>query len=400
MTRLTQDSDSTSILGFLLRVQENPRNLPATEKSGKPTLGGPDGGRKGRVFFRLGLPKDRDDFLTSRLHSPIIKPNAVFTAIVFTACACAVLPLHAADPVVANVVSAQRAYVSADTVSGSLRQAIANAAAGETVDFDAGLSGGTIVLGGDLLVNKAVLVDADALGSGVTVDAGAGNNRIFDVVGGGALTLEGVTLIGGNVSGTRGGAIYGQSGSSVTLRRCTLTGNNALEGGAIFTFVPLLVENSTLTGNTGGYGGAVQCLGTPSTITHSTIAENSASFGGGIYNKNTTLTLANSIVAGIRNENASLIYAGGNLAQSVSSDAGSSVSGPGALATAPLLAPLGDYGGPAARRRRWHCGPAPRPSTPRARSRPISVALTGWALPTSAPTNPAMPSATASGPPR
>ncbi|MEN8740351.1 MAG: SUMF1/EgtB/PvdO family nonheme iron enzyme [Phaeobacter gallaeciensis] len=38
-----------------------------------------------------------------------MKPNAVFATLVFTACACAVLPLHAADPVVANVVSAQRA---------------------------------------------------------------------------------------------------------------------------------------------------------------------------------------------------------------------------------------------------------------------------------------------------
>jgi formylglycine-generating enzyme required for sulfatase activity len=38
-----------------------------------------------------------------------MKPNALFAAIVFTACASAVLPLHAADPVVANVVSAQRA---------------------------------------------------------------------------------------------------------------------------------------------------------------------------------------------------------------------------------------------------------------------------------------------------
>ena len=246
----------------------------------------------------------------------------------------------------------RRAHLTADTVPGSLRQAIANAAAGETVDFDDSLSGETVELdGAALVIKKAVRIEGSALAAGVTVDAGTGANRVFDVISGGALELEALTLKGGEAGTGRGGAIYGQTGSSVIVKRCTLTNHHALEGGAIFTLGPLLIENSTLTGNSGGYGGAVQCLGTPSSITCSTIAGNSATNGGGIYNKNTTLTLTNSIVAenggeDIRNEMAHLSYAGANLVQSVILDADSGITGSLPLTVPPLLAPLGDYGGP------------------------------------------------------
>ncbi len=247
----------------------------------------------------------------------------------------------------------RRAHLTADTVPGSLRQAIANAAAGETVDFDDSLSGETVELdGAALVIKKAVRIEGSALAAGVTVNAGTGANRVFDVISGGALELEALTLTGGEAGTGRGGAIYGQTGSSVIVKRCTLTNHHALEGGAIFTLGPLLIENSTLTGNSGGYGGAVQCLGTPSSITCSTIAGNSATNGGGgIYNKNTTLTLTNSIVAenggeDIRNEMAHLSYAGANLVQSVILDADSGITGSLPLTVPPLLAPLGDYGGP------------------------------------------------------
>lgn len=77
-----------------------------------------------------------------------------------------------------------RAYLVTDTVPGSLRQAIANAAPNDTVDFDASLDGGTITLGGtQLTINKSLIIDASTLPGGITV---SGNNasRVFHIAGG------------------------------------------------------------------------------------------------------------------------------------------------------------------------------------------------------------------------
>ncbi len=117
----------------------------------------------------------------------------------------------------------------------------------------------------------------------------------------------------------------------------------------------MTLSQCTLTGNTGTYGGAIQCVGL-TTIIRCTITGNDAYAGGGIFNKNTSLSVQYSIVAGnsagggggpdVFNENALLRYSGSNLVQSVASSGTGSVTGPAAINAAPLLAPLGNYGGP------------------------------------------------------
>ena len=58
----------------------------------------------------------------------------------------------------------------------SLRDAIAVAASGETIDFDASLDGGTILLTlGELVVHRSMTIDATALPGGLTIDA-SGND--------------------------------------------------------------------------------------------------------------------------------------------------------------------------------------------------------------------------------
>ncbi|KAK3269653.1 hypothetical protein CYMTET_21916 [Cymbomonas tetramitiformis] len=75
--------------------------------------------------------------------------------------------------------------------------------------------------------------------------------RIFTVVQGGALELEGLALRGG-WSATNGGALYLATGTNATLRSCLLEGNVAeLSGGAVYmdSRSSLVLEATLLLGN-------------------------------------------------------------------------------------------------------------------------------------------------------
>ena len=74
-----------------------------------------------------------------------------------------------------------------DTPSGaslSLREAVRDAAAGPgaaTITFDPALSGQTITLtrGTEIILDSAITIDATSLPAGITINGGAGDNRIF-----------------------------------------------------------------------------------------------------------------------------------------------------------------------------------------------------------------------------
>lgn len=125
----------------------------------------------------------------------------------------------------------------ADSGPGSLRQVMADFATGGTVTFDPGLNGGTITLGSELLVSATgdVTIDASMLPSGLTIDGGPGNNRIFTVASGGKLDLRRVTLTGGNGNGSilsnSGGAVLNVG--TTTLTECSIHHNGSGDGGGI-----------------------------------------------------------------------------------------------------------------------------------------------------------------------
>ena len=143
----------------------------------------------------------------------------------------------------------------------TLRAAIdgANSMGGsETIDFGAGVFGQTITAAANDTNNPFafgptafVIVAGDFLtiaGSpteaGVTI-SGGGTHRIFGVFAGASLTLEYVTLSGGEAVGGNGGNGGGGGGGGAGL------------GGAVFNNGTLTVLNSTLSGNTAhGVGGA------------------------------------------------------------------------------------------------------------------------------------------------
>ena len=117
----------------------------------------------------------------------------------------------------------------------------------------------------------------------------------------------------------------------------TLSGNSAGEsGGGIHNTGTCTVLTSTLSGNStiNDSGGGVLNSGT-CTVHASTLSGNSSNFGGGIFNVSTaTLHLTSSIVAG------NTAPTGSNIRGPLTSDSNNLIVG------TPLLAPLGDYGGP------------------------------------------------------
>ena len=217
-----------------------------------------------------------------------------------------------------------------DMGAGSLRDAInmANSSAGaDTIEFDAGLSGGSIGLSsGQLLISDSLTING--LGANfLTVDAQMNNFRVFNITdnssslidvfindltitggnvfgsGGGIQTVESLTItnstISGNSTGFRGGGIYSVGGDT-TIVNSTISGNNsASDGGGIYSYIETInITNSTISGNSaGGRGGGIFFYGSSGRVTNSTIAGNSASSGGGITEYYGEIILTNTIIA-------------------------------------------------------------------------------------------------------
>jgi len=208
--------------------------------------------------------------------------------------------LALASPV-ATVRAATRTVTNCnDSGAGSLRDAIANATAGDTIAFAQNCNGTTapnttITLLSTLMISKNVTIDATVGGHAVTV---SGNNAVglFVVNVGVTLGLAGLTLTGGNTGGN-GGAI--NNNGTLTITGSTFSGNTGGNGGAIFNQNILNITNSTFASNTtGGFGGAI-FNGRTLTVTGSTFSGNTASGNGGaIFNAGAMLTLTLSVVAG------------------------------------------------------------------------------------------------------
>ncbi|HJY27664.1 MAG TPA: choice-of-anchor Q domain-containing protein, partial [Pyrinomonadaceae bacterium] len=200
------------------------------------------------------------------------------------------------DPVVANNV---------DNGAGSLRQAIADACAGSTITFNLATVISPITLtSAELLVNKNLTITGPGSGSLTVQRSTAGGTpdfRIFNINGGVTVSIAGLTLsngrVSGNFPGNAGGAIWNNH-SSLTITDCILSGNSAVQvspagfGGALYNdgsnggSATLTILNSQITGNSAiGSGGGIFNFGFNGTanlsITNSTINNNSAPSGSG-----------------------------------------------------------------------------------------------------------------------
>jgi len=249
-----------------------------------------------------------------------------------------------------------------DAGLGSLRQAVIDAngvGTDDVIQFQAGLTGTITLTSGQLTVTD----DVDIQGPGAAVISVSGNNasRIFNIDDGNAaniaVSIDGLTLTGGNGSGGGGGAIFtnedltitdslldgntaaGSGGAvaalfgnsnSLTIRDTTISNNSASGGGGVSFYSQgnVDISNTTFSSNqaTGGNGGGIQleeggtaiidnviatqntATGTGggifiddivTTINATTISGNTANRGGGAYfYADVAITLSNSTVSG------------------------------------------------------------------------------------------------------
>ena len=184
----------------------------------------------------------------------------------------------------------------------ALRNAIANATPGEIITFNAS---GTIVLtGGELVINKALTIDAGS--NDITIDAG-GNSRVFNIDDGTSaevdVFIEGLTITGGNVTGNGGGIFNDED---LVITDSTIDGNTATDdGGGIFNEGTLSVTDSIISNNEvtvdfADGGGIFNGNNALLTLTNSEVTGNFANDdGGGVYNDDLgSMTISGSVIDG------------------------------------------------------------------------------------------------------
>ena len=248
-----------------------------------------------------------------------------------------------------------------DSGAGSLRAAVgfANANAGTVINFQTSLSG-TIPLASAL---PALAANVTITGPGASVVAVDGNSQQFQpfsVNSGVTASLSGLTVQNGSApssfpSNGNGGGVYNQG--ALTLTGCTLTGNTTTGqyagGGGVFNNGgTVTLTGCTLTGNSAPFlgGGIYNAQGGTATLTGCTLAGNSG--GGVVSDQGGTLTLTDDILYN-DGGGGEFVYSNGGSATVTSCDiqggdgnGNDPYPGTGNIDADPLLAPLGNYGGP------------------------------------------------------
>lgn len=230
----------------------------------------------------------------------------------------------------ASAVAAPTVSNGNDSGPGSLRQAIADAAPGDTINVPAGTY---TLTSGQLVVDKTLTLAG--AGARSTIITASNASRVM-IAGGSPVTITGLTLTGGKADinallDCQGGGGICNSGSLVisdsavvgNVANVAINNQNAMGGGGIYNNGDTVsITNSTIAGNRAAVtssgapigadgGGGIFNNGSTLTITNSTVAGNSATVdgtgarhgGGGIYNNGsvtvaTNLTLANNSVGG------------------------------------------------------------------------------------------------------
>ena len=173
--------------------------------------------------------------------------------------------------------------VAAGQLPGSLRQAIfdANAtpAVADVIQF-AGI-GGSIEVGAQLVVTSSITINGPGAHL-LTIHLNAVGTRVFNVDDGNftndkTVSISGLTLSGGNVTGVgnTGGAI--RSRENLTLTSCTISGNSTVSsnGGGVWQYGgSLAISSSTISGTRPRGGGIYLVSAVTAVVSDSTIDGN------------------------------------------------------------------------------------------------------------------------------
>ncbi|MFN8512354.1 MAG: kelch repeat-containing protein [Chloroflexia bacterium] len=193
--------------------------------------------------------------------------------------------------------------------TGSLRQAIVDAQAGDTITFAENLAG-TMPLADELVIDRDLTVQGPATPGKIVLDPVANSSIV--VPSGRTVALNDLTIAGRvdnlGVLTVRRALIResvpsaGISGAGISnlgtlqLVQSAVVGNRSIAyGGGLYNSGTATVTNSTFADNQGGDGGGIHNRGTL-TLLHVTVARNRAGAYGGIDNTG-QLTISNSILA-------------------------------------------------------------------------------------------------------
>ena len=171
----------------------------------------------------------------------------------------------------------------------------------DTINFGPAVAGQTITTTqGELPIYNSVSINPG--GVNTTIDAN-GVGRVIKIGQYSTVTLDQLTITGGNISGpgAHGGGIFTANSSPVTITNSIISGNTTTsEGGGIYAaiFSPVTLTNSTVSGNTSAQGGGGISGSSNITLTNSTVSGNSAHLGGGFDILDSSVTLTNSTVSG------------------------------------------------------------------------------------------------------
>lgn len=221
---------------------------------------------------------------TMRGASTFFRAFAFLRLITSNLIAAALLTVGVTAPAAQTITVTTTADNVATPPTGSLRKAIADAVDGDTIEFQAGLTGTIGLAGSELLLDKSLTI----VGPGAAALAISGNqqSRVFRIPAGKTVAISGLTIRDGKAAdgadadtgaGGTGEAGPGESGGGVfnegvlTITACQLTNNAAGVGGAQSGF--------ELNSGEGGSGGAVFSSGTL-TLIECTLTANRAGVGG------------------------------------------------------------------------------------------------------------------------
>ena len=110
-----------------------------------------------------------------------------------------------------------------DSGPGSLRQALADANDGDTINFDPSVNIVTLTTA-ELAITKSITISASPQMVTVQRASQAPQFRIFHVMPGHSVEINGLTISGGHITGDNGGGILNDN-STLTIAHCTVNGN-------------------------------------------------------------------------------------------------------------------------------------------------------------------------------
>jgi hypothetical protein len=276
----------------------------------------------------------------------------------------------------------------------SLREAVNLAdvqTTGDSISFDPSVFGTTPQIidltDGPLSLSDAARTTIAGPGASLLTISGQSKSRVFDIAGGSA-ALSGMTITGGladngagvrndggtlsltnasvsgNVASNAGGGICTASGGSTTLTDVTVSNNVASVGGgvAVASGAASTLKNCTISGNSASSNGSgVASLGGTLSLVNVTVSQNksirSSGAGAGLsITGSGSVTLKNTIVAAqasggdvagaLQSASANNLIGNGSGMTGISNGTNGNQVGTAGSPINPVLAPLGNYGGP------------------------------------------------------